>query len=105
MNAGVTVVAAVVWQRQASGWAAGAARAKAGSSAQAASTGPDTSHLSEYKQRKTENYDAPADLKSGLLDIRIAATWSKDGHVVVRQDSPLPVSILAIIPEVSTGGS
>lgn len=67
--------------------------------------GPDTSHLSEYKQRKAENYDAPADLKSGLLDIRIAATWSKDGHVVVRQDSPLPVSILAIIPEVSTGGS
>ena len=66
--------------------------------------GPDADHLHEYKGRSTEVYGAPSSLKDGLLEIPITATWSKQGRVFVRNTNPLPVSILAIIPDVTTGG-
>jgi hypothetical protein len=67
--------------------------------------GPDENHLTEFKQRGNENYDMPATPLNQLIDIRIQATWNKSGRVFVRQAQPLPVTILAVIPEVSTGGS
>lgn len=67
--------------------------------------GRDASNLIEYKQRAQEGYDAPIELLTGIADILIGATWSKSGRVFVRQSDPLPLSILAAIPEVTVGGA
>lgn len=66
--------------------------------------GPDANHLTEYKQFR-DSYDLPPGEVDELIDLRIQATWSKHGRVFVRQAKPLPLTILAIIPDVSTGGS
>lgn len=67
--------------------------------------GRNESNLVEYKQRAQEGYDAPVSLLTGIADILIGATWSKEGRVFVRQSDPLPLSILAAIPEVTVGGA
>ncbi|MBV5338149.1 MAG: hypothetical protein J0665_01130 [Deltaproteobacteria bacterium] len=67
--------------------------------------GPDADHLTEYKQRSDENYDENQRLAAGLIDLRIQATWNKNGRVFVRQNNPLPITILAALPEVNLGGS
>jgi len=67
--------------------------------------GRDQDNLLEYKQRAQESYDDPVSLLTGIADILIGATWSKQGRVFVRQSDPLPLSILAAIPEVSVGGA
>jgi hypothetical protein len=67
--------------------------------------GPDSSHLTEFKQRETENYGEPVSLKTGMIDLRIQAAWNKNGQILIQKAQPLPITILAIIPEVSTGGS
>lgn len=67
--------------------------------------GRDADNLLEYKQRAAENYDDPVTLLTGIADILIAGNWNKDGRVFVRQSDPLPLSILAVIPEVTIGGA
>lgn len=66
--------------------------------------GPDATHLHEYKGRSVEVYGAPNALKDGLMEIPISASWSKQGRVFVRNSDPLPISILAVIPDVTGGG-
>jgi hypothetical protein len=66
--------------------------------------GPDVNNLVEYKQRSTENYDEAIVPASGLFEIITPSRWDKNGSFVVRQSDPLPLSILAAIPEVSVGG-
>jgi len=66
--------------------------------------GPDADNLREYKARSTEAYGAPTALHDGLIEIDTIATWSKQGRVFIRNSSPLPVSILAVIPDVTAGG-
>lgn len=61
--------------------------------------GPDTAHLDELKQRDDENYDEPITPLTGLAEIRIDANWNKQGRFFVRQSDPLPVTILAAIPD------
>jgi hypothetical protein len=67
--------------------------------------GRDENSLVEYKQRSSENYDDPITLLTGIADILIQANWNKNGRVFVRQSDPLPLSILAAIPEVTVGGA
>jgi len=67
--------------------------------------GPDADHLTECKQRREEAYDEPVDPLTGLAPIRVASTWSTGGRVFVRQKDPLPISVLAVIPEVDVGGA
>ena len=66
--------------------------------------GPDADHLKEYKSRDTEHYNTPDALISDLIDISIPATYNKNGRIFVRQDKPLPLSILCVIPQVQGGG-
>lgn len=66
--------------------------------------GPDANNLLELKQRDTEAWGAPTDLDTGLVEIDLNSTWNKPGRVFVRQQDPLPVNILAIIPYGSVGG-
>lgn len=67
--------------------------------------GPDADHLLEYKQRAGENYDEATDLTTGVIEVRTQAEWNRNGTCFVRQDDPLPLTILAAIPEVSVGGA
>lgn len=69
------------------------------------SVGKDADNLMEYKQRNLENYDETTTSLTGITDpISIPADWSKPGRIFVRQDKPLPLSVLSSIPEVDLGG-
>jgi hypothetical protein len=67
--------------------------------------GPDVNALVPVTQRSTENYGAPTDLITGLLDENIPCGWDKKGRIFVRQSNPLALSILAVIPQVEVGGN
>jgi len=67
------------------------------------SAGRDESHLMDAKVA-VNTYDDPVEMVSGLVEVRIASTWDKQGRVLIRNTNPLPVSILAILPEVTIGG-
>ncbi|AOS80263.1 hypothetical protein Q5W_15440 [Hydrogenophaga sp. PBC] len=52
----------------------------------------------------SDPYDSPPSLKTAEVRVQIPGNWSTDGSVCVRQDQPLPCSILAMTLEVATGG-
>jgi len=62
--------------------------------------GPDADNLNEYLQREDENYNEPTALLTGKMELSITPDWGDGGRVFVRQSNPLPLTILAIIPEV-----
>jgi hypothetical protein len=62
--------------------------------------GSDADNLNEYLQREDENYNEPTDLLTGKMELSITPDWTDGGRVFVRQSDPLPLTILAIIPEV-----
>lgn len=66
--------------------------------------GRDFDHLYESKARAGENYDQPPSLVSGLVNIAVKTEWEDSGSVCIRQTDPLPIKVLAIIPDVVLGG-
>lgn len=66
--------------------------------------GPDTNSLQEYKQRADEDYGLPTELATGLIDLNINPKWRREAGVVIRQTDPLPLTVLATIPGVKSGG-
>jgi hypothetical protein len=66
--------------------------------------GPDEDHLDYAVQRQDENWGVADELFSGLLDRAVTCSWTKQGSVFIRQENPLPLSVLACIPQVETGG-
>lgn len=58
----------------------------------------------EYAQRDDEFYDEPVDPKTGTIELQLDANWGKNGRLIVKQDDPLPMTILAVIPRVTVGG-
>ena len=65
--------------------------------------GQDKDHLVEMKQREFEALDEPTGLLTGDKTIDIDNTWNKKGRVFLRQVNPLPLTILAITPEIDVG--
>lgn len=65
--------------------------------------GKDKNHLYECKTDRDE-YEPPIELLTGQADIPISNDWQGKGRVFIRQSDPLPLSILAVIPEVTIGG-
>ena len=63
----------------------------------------ESGNLVEYKQRSTEAWDEAIGLYTGDLKITALANWSTGGNVVVKQFDPLPMTILAIMPDVKLG--
>ena len=61
--------------------------------------------MREHVQRQNEAYDTPIQPFSGLITERVDTTWEKTGKVVVEQRDPLPMTILAIIPQGTIGGT
>lgn len=68
--------------------------------------GPDSTKLTEWKQRGIagESYGVATALFTGIAEMGITSTWRTGGGILVRQQYPLPLTILSIIPKVSVGG-
>ncbi len=63
--------------------------------------GPTFDKLTEIKARSTENYDSPPSLRDGVIPLKIGNSWSQDGNLCIRQDQPLPATIVSIGKEVA----
>lgn len=67
--------------------------------------GPTFDDLTEYPPREVADpYGSPPALLTGELRFDIAPDWNSDGAVCVRQDQPLPLTVLSMALEVATGG-
>lgn len=66
--------------------------------------GPSFSELREFAQRTTEPYGSPPALYSGIAEISLDPDWGDDAAVCVRQDKPLPTTVLSMAMEVEIGG-
>jgi hypothetical protein len=60
--------------------------------------GPGFDDLYEPPGRSTERWSEPTRTKSELIKIPIKAEWGTGGQVCFRQDKPLPVELLAVVP-------
>lgn len=50
-----------------------------------------------WSNLKTKTFESPY---SGDFELNMPAGWSKDGYVVIKNSSPTPIGIVAIIPEI-----
>ena len=67
--------------------------------------GPSFDRLADYAERSTTDpYDSPPALRTGEARWAIGASWNSDGGVCVRQDAPLPLTVLSLTLDVATGG-
>lgn len=70
-----------------------------------AKIGKDADHLREAKPRRvSDGYYNPNSLQDDLIETYIDADWDTKGRVFVRQDDPLPLTILGLIADVSVAG-
>jgi hypothetical protein len=65
--------------------------------------GPDDDHMTEVKQRDFEPYGDPIALFTGDFKLSIPPSWGRSGSIVLQQRDPLPLTVLAVIPEVDIG--
>lgn len=66
--------------------------------------GPDADNLVEAKQRTTEPYGTPPELKTQEIQIMLTPSWLDSGQVFIRQSDPLPLTIVGMTLEVAIGG-
>ncbi len=71
-----------------------------------AKTGPDENHLSVVPFRlNTDDMDEATALWDGDKDVMpFFGYWGKDAYIFIVQDQPLPLGVIAIMPEVNTNG-
>lgn len=60
--------------------------------------------LYESKPDYRETYDAPVATTTGITELKIESVWQESGRVYIQQPDPLPLTILALIPEVTVSG-
>lgn len=60
-------------------------------------------HLVEYKQRQSEAWNESIQLYTGDISITPSWDWNKSGVTWIKQFDPLPMSILAVMPDVTLG--
>ncbi|HEX7011597.1 MAG TPA: hypothetical protein VF161_02570 [Steroidobacteraceae bacterium] len=65
--------------------------------------GPSFDQLREFPQRTDELLGSPPGLFTGVATLTLDPHWGSEGQVCVRQDQPLPISILSIALEVTLG--
>ena len=63
--------------------------------------GPDRFHLTKMKQRDQEAMGTPTTLLTGDKQVKLEPVWNSNGRIFYRQLDPLPVTILAIIPDLN----
>lgn len=60
-------------------------------------------HLTEYKQRSTEAWGEAIQMYTGDIRMTLTWDWNTSGSMWVKQFDPLPMTILAIMPDVNVG--
>jgi hypothetical protein len=65
--------------------------------------GPDVNSLVEAKQRTTEPYGSPPSLKDAEIQVVLSPTWGQSGQIYIRQQDPLPLTLVGLTLEVSIG--
>lgn len=63
----------------------------------------ETGPLVEYKQRSTEAWNEAIQLYTGDIRITPPWDWSNGGNMWIKQFDPLPMTILAIMPDIAIG--
>ena len=66
--------------------------------------GPTADKLVEAKQRTTEPYGSPPNLKTEDIKLMVTPTWQDTGQIFIRQTDPLPLTIVGVTIEVAVGG-
>ena len=66
--------------------------------------GPTADKLVEAKQRTTEPYGTPPNLKTEDIKIMLTPAWQDTGQIFVRQTDPLPLTVVGVTLEVAIGG-
>lgn len=67
--------------------------------------GPSFDRLREYPARSVSDpYGSPPALQDGELSISVDPSWNNDAALCVRQDGPLPLTVLSMTLEIQTGG-
>lgn len=66
--------------------------------------GPAFDKLKEVKQRTDEVWGAPPSPTTGMVRVSLTPTWSNDAPICVRQSDPLPITIVALVPDTTYGG-
>jgi len=65
--------------------------------------GPDLGHLTLTKVA-LGSYDSPPELITGDVEITLAPTWTGRGRIVVQPNGPVPLTLLALSPDLVVGG-
>jgi len=60
--------------------------------------------LYETKPEYRETYDSPVAATTGITELKIQSVWQESGRVYIQQPDPLPLTILALIPEITISG-
>jgi len=63
----------------------------------------DSDKLIEYKQRATEAWNEAIGAYTGDLAITPTWDWTDGGNLVIKQFDPLPMTILAVMPDITIG--
>lgn len=66
--------------------------------------GTDFSRMIKMKEHMGSQDGSSLPLRSGIFEIVVPTAWDYQGRVCIRQEDPLPMNVLAIIPEVAQGG-
>jgi hypothetical protein len=67
--------------------------------------GPSFSKLTAYPDRDVSDpYGSPPALRTAELRWSVSPSWGTDASLCVRQDKPLPLTVLSIALDVATGG-
>jgi len=68
-------------------------------------TGPSTDLMREAKFGMPTGYGQPLPMVTEDVNTTLKGDWSKEKQVVIEQRSPLPMTILAVVPDVAVGGN
>lgn len=67
--------------------------------------GPETDNMREHKFGLPALYGQPLDMVTDDLDVTMRADWGKRKQVVIEQRDPLPLTVLALVPDAVVGGN
>jgi hypothetical protein len=69
------------------------------------SAGPSFDKLTEYPDRQvSDNYDMPPALRTAELRMAVSPSWNSDAALCVRVSQPVPLTVMAMVLDVATGG-
>lgn len=66
--------------------------------------GPNADNLFPLKQRTNEAWGDPVALVTGEFEVVLSPSWNDNATLHIRQVDPLPLTILAVTPDVEVGG-